>query len=207
MIKAHDQQLLKHPLVQSVDLAVQRSEQDIALAKEDYKPQWGVEFKYGREQGNMSTMASANSRDKFSAMVMLDIPLFAGNRQDRQLSASQYQHEANSAQRLETLRQLRGQLRTEWVCYEGYKNREALFQKQLMPQVISQSEVSLTAYQSDASDFADVIQAYKTRLEISLEYTQLQADTLQSKTRLRYLLPSDNDLQVSLQHKTKKTAL
>lgn len=185
-----DQKLLQHPLVQSADLAIHQSEQDIALAKEGYKPQWGVEFKYGREMGDMNAMGAADSRDKFSAMVMLDIPLFTANRQDRQLSASQYRREASTAQRLETLRQLQGQLQAESARYQGLNNRLSLFREQLMPQVVSQSEASLKAYQADAGDFADVIQSYKARLEMSLEHTRLQADTLQSHARLRYLLPA-----------------
>ena len=184
-----DQQLLQHPLIQTADLAINQSDQDIALAKEDYKPQLGVEFKYGREMGDINTMGAADSRDKFSAMVMLDIPLFTANRQDRQLSASQYRREAITAQRLETLRQMQGQLQAESVRYQGLKRRLSLFREQLIPQVISQSDALLKAYQADAGNFADVIQSYKARLEMTLEYTRLQADTLQSHARLRYLLP------------------
>ena len=76
IVDIDDQKLLQHPLVQTADLAINQSNQDVALAKEGYKPQWGVEFTYGREMGDMSTMGAAESRDKFSAMVMLDIPLF-----------------------------------------------------------------------------------------------------------------------------------
>ena len=193
IVDMDDQQLLQHPLVQSADLAINQSEQDIALAKEGYKPQWGVEFKYGREMGDMNTMGAADSRDKFSAMVMLDIPLFTANRQDRQLSASQYHREASTAQRLETLRQLQGQLQVESARYQGLKSRLSLFREQLVPQVISQSDASLKAYQADAGDFADVIQSYKARLEMTLEYTRLQADTLQSHARLHYLLPAEGN--------------
>ncbi|WP_299733577.1 TolC family protein [uncultured Endozoicomonas sp.] len=186
----NDQKLLQHPLVQNADLAITQSEQDIALAKEGYNPQWGFEFKYGREMADMSAMGTSDSRNKFSAMVMLDIPLFTANRQERQLAASQYRREASAAQRMETLRQLQGQLQTEAARYQGLKNRLSLFRAQLVPKVISQSEASLKAYQADAGDFTDVIQSYKARLEMTLEYTRLQADTLQSHARLRYLLPA-----------------
>ena len=203
----NNQKLLHHPLVQTADLAIHQSDQDVALAKEGYKPQWGVEFKYGREMGDMNAMGGAESRDKFSAMVMLDIPLFTANRQDRQLSASQYQREASTAQRLETLRALQGQLQSESARFTGLQNRISLFHEQLLPQVISQSEASLKAYQADAGDFADVIQAYKARLEMTLEYTRLQADTRQSHARLRYLLPAGQDRQMMVQQTAQGTTL
>lgn len=203
----NDKKLLRHPLVKTADLAIHQSEQDVALAKEGYKPQWGVEFKYGREMGDMNAMGAAESRDKFSAMVMLDIPLFTANRQDRQLSASQYQREASTAQRLETLRALQGQLQAESTRFAGLQNRINLFREQLIPQVTSQSEASLKAYQADAGDFADVIQAYKARLEMTLEYTRLQADTRQSHARLRYLLPAEKDRQMMAQQSAKGTTL
>ncbi|PJE78574.1 hypothetical protein CI610_02486 [invertebrate metagenome] len=207
IVDIDDQKLLKHPLVQTADLAINQSDQDVALAKEGYKPQWGIEFKYGREMGDMSTMGAAESRDKFSAMVMLDIPLFTANRQDRQLSASQYQREASTIQRLETLRALQGQLQTESARFTGLQNRISLFREQLIPQVISQSEASLKAYQADVGDFADVIQAYKARLEMTLEYTRLQADTRQSYARLRYLLPAEQDRQLMTQQSAQGTTL
>ncbi len=194
-----NQKLLQHPRIQAADLIIRQSEQDVALAKEGYKPQWGIAFRYGREQGEMSTMSAPDSRNKLSAMVMMDIPLFTTNRQDRQLSASHYRHQASNAQRLDILRQLQGQLQTESARYEGLQLRSSLFRTQLMPQVVSQSEAALTAYQVDAGNFVDVIQAYKTRLDITLEDTRLQADTLQSKTKLLYLLPSRQDLQMIAQ--------
>lgn len=185
----NDQALLHHPLVQTADLAINQAEQDIALAEQGYKPQFGIELKYGREQGDMGSMGSTDSRNKYSAMVMMDIPLFTENRQDRQLAASRYRLEASTAQRLDILYQLRGQLQSERARYRGLQDRIQLFKTQLLPQAVKQSEASLKSYQADAGSFSDVIQTYKTRLDITLEYTRLQADIHQSQARLSYLMP------------------
>ncbi|MGY0219560.1 TolC family protein [Endozoicomonadaceae bacterium StTr2] len=183
--------LQNHPQIISAELKIQQAEQDIALAKESYKPQFGIELKYGREQMN----AGMDSRNRFSAMVMMDLPLFTDNRQDRQLSASHYRKEAGIALREDTLRQLQGQLDTEQARYQGLMERVALYRSQLLPQVQNQAEAALSAYQSDASSFSDVIQAYKARLNMTIEYIRLQADSRQSAARLQYLLPANDDFQ------------
>ena len=184
-----DQALLSHPQVRVTDLAIEQSDQDVALARENYKPQWGVELTYGREQGDMSGMGMTDNRDRFSAMVMLDIPLFTGNRQDRQLSASQYRREASTAARLDTLQQLQGTLQAEAARYNGLKERLALYKTQLLPTVTRQADAALKAYQADTADFTNVMQAYQSRLDLTLAYKRLQADTRQSEARLHYLLP------------------
>ncbi len=184
-----DQALLSHPLVRVTDLAIEQSDQDAALARESYKPQWGVELTYGREQGDMGGMGMTDNRDRFSAMVMLDIPLFTGNRQDRQLSASQYRREASTAARLDTLQQLQGTLQAEAARYNGLKDRLSLYKNQLIPTVTRQADAALKAYQADTADFTSVIQAYQSRLDLTLAYKRLQADARQSEARLHYLLP------------------
>ena len=102
---------------------------------------------------------------------------------------------------------MQGQLQAESARFTGLQNRISLFREQLIPQVISQSEASLKAYQADVGDFADVIQAYKARLEMTLEYTRLQADTRQSHARLRYLLPAEQDRQLMTQQPAQGTTL
>ena len=184
-----DQALLSHPLVRVTDLAIEQSDQDVALARASYKPQWGVELIYGREQGDMGGMGMTDNRDRFSAMVMLDIPLFTGNRQDRQLSASQYRREASTAARLDTLQQLQGTLQAEAARYKGLRDRLALYKTRLLPTVTRQADAALKAYQADTADFTSVMQAYQSRLDLTLAYKRLQADTRQSEARLHYLLP------------------
>ncbi|WP_281645208.1 TolC family protein [Parendozoicomonas sp. Alg238-R29] len=180
-----------HPLVIAAELDVQQAGQDVALANESYKPQFGVELKYGREQMN----TGASSRNRFSAMLMMDIPLFTGNRQDRQLTASHYRREAGIAQRLDTLQQLQGEFDAEQSRYEGLLRRVELYRKELLPKVRNQADAALRSYQSDASDFNDVIQAYKAQLTSSLEFLRLQADSRQSAARLQYFAPAPQDLQ------------
>ncbi len=183
-------QLKNHPKVQLEELNISQSEQDVALAQEAYTPQWGVEFKYNRDMSDINSgMTMGSERNKYSLMLMVDLPLFTGNRQDRKLSASQYRKEAAFMQRQDVLQQIVGQAQTEYARYQGLQKRVELYSNQLLPQVNRQAEATLKAYQADASDFSSVIQSYISRLNLTIEYQRLRVDTLQSEARLQYLMP------------------
>ncbi len=157
-----------------------------------FLPAFGVELAYGREQGDMAMMGSDGHRNKYSLMVMMDLPLFTANRQDRQLLASQYRKEAALSVRQDLLRQLTGQLNAEVARYRGLSQRLDHYSNSLLPDVESQSQAALNAYQSDAQDFNSVIQSYRTLLDTRLTFKRLQADIRQSLARIDYLMPGSS---------------
>ncbi|KEQ18520.1 hypothetical protein GZ78_13655 [Endozoicomonas numazuensis] len=180
-----------HPLVEAEEWLVQQSERDVDLAKEAYKPQWGAEVKYGRSMSDMNTNMGSESRDQYSLMLMVDIPLFTGNRQDRQLLASHYQREAAIDRKDELLRGMMGEAQQEYARFQGAQRRLSQYQQRLLPQARRQSESTLDAYQSDDSDFDSVMQSYIEELDLQIDYLRLQTDTLQSKAKLDYLMPKE----------------
>nr|MDT0253295.1 TolC family protein [Endozoicomonas sp.] len=181
-----------HPLIQAAERAIAQAEQGVALAREQFKPQFGIEFAYGREQGDMAMMGGDDNRNKYSLMVMMDLPLFTADRQDRQLLASQYRKEAALAMRQDLLRQLTGQLNAEFARYRGLSQRIDHYSNSLLPDVESQAQAALNAYQSDAQDFNSVIQSYRTLLDTRLAFKRLQADIRQSLARINYLMPGSS---------------
>ncbi|KEI70940.1 TolC family protein [Endozoicomonas elysicola] len=181
-----------HPMVHEAERVIDQAEQGVALARERFKPQFGVELAYGREQGDMAMMGSDGNRNKYSLMVMMDLPLFTANRQDRQLLASQYRKEAALSVRQDLLRQLTGQLNAEVARYRGLSQRLDHYSNNLLPDVESQSQAALNAYQSDAQDFNSVIQSYRTLLDTRLAFKRLQADIRQSLARIDYLMPGSS---------------
>ncbi|WP_419834290.1 TolC family protein [Endozoicomonas atrinae] len=183
----------QHPLVRESERVIEQTEQGVALARERFKPQFGIELAYGREQGDMAMMGSGDDRNKYSLMVMMDLPLFTTNRQNRQLQASEYRKEAALSVRQELVRQLVGQFNAEVARYQGLSKRLDHYTSSLLPDVERQARAALTAYQSDTQDFNSVIQVYRTLLDSRLSYIRLQADIGQSLARINYLMPgSDN---------------
>ncbi len=181
----------QHPLVRESERVIEQAEQGVALARERFKPQFGIELAYGREQGDMAMMG--DDRNKYSLMLMMDLPLFTENRQDRQLQASEYRKEAALSVRQDLVRQLVGQFNAEVARYQGLSKRLEHYTSSLLPDVERQAWAALTAYQSDTQDFNSVIQVYRTLLDSRLSYIRLKADIGQSLARINYLMPgSDN---------------
>ncbi|OXD95818.1 hypothetical protein CA163_39970, partial [Vibrio parahaemolyticus] len=67
-------------------------------------PQFGVEVMYAYRQAN--NMKGEPASDLVSAYLTMDIPLFTGNRQDRNLAAAQYQVGAARSQKDTLLTQM-----------------------------------------------------------------------------------------------------
>ena len=183
----------QHPLVLESERVIDQAEQGVALARERFKPQFGIELAYSREQGDMAMMGGGDDRNKYSLMVMMDLPLFTENRQDRQLQASEYRKEAALSVRQDLVRQLVGQFNAEVVRYQGLRKRLDHYASSLLPDVERQAKAALAAYQSDTQDFNSVIQMYRTLLDSRLSYMRLETDIRQSLARINYLMPgSDN---------------
>ena len=77
-------ELMSHPALAAFDKKIQAGEQGIALAKQSYQPEWGVNASYGLRGDD----AMGNNRaDLFSVGVTFDLPLFTENRQDQLVKA------------------------------------------------------------------------------------------------------------------------
>jgi outer membrane protein TolC len=83
-----------HPLITRENANVMAGEKDVLLAKQSYKLSWMLDVTYGQREGK--NMDGSDRADFLSAMVMFDLPLFTGNRQDKKLAASRL--DLNSAQ-------------------------------------------------------------------------------------------------------------
>ncbi len=65
---------------------VAAAETGVELAEQRYKPEFGIDLTYGGRGGNNPDGSSRS--DLFSIMVMMDLPLFHKNRQDRYKAAA-----------------------------------------------------------------------------------------------------------------------
>lgn len=93
----HYRLLMDHPLVKITDATISSNQTQVELAEQAYTPQFGVEVMYTHRQAN--NMAGEPASDLVSAYLTVDTPLFTGNRQDKNLSAAQYQVGAAKSQK------------------------------------------------------------------------------------------------------------
>lgn len=179
--------LLEHPLLK-VDLAnIEAACDEVAYAKEQYKPGWMLDVGYGIRQGTYMD-GSGRTRSNFvGAQVTVDLPFFTGNRQDKRLRASAYQLQATELDRDAHYRDLLKELTAQYAIWRSLSQRDNLYRRQLTPEATQNSKAALLAYQNATSDLTVVLRAYSNQLTIRLEQIQIQVERAKARAALLYL--------------------
>ncbi|CAH7025131.1 Heavy metal RND efflux outer membrane protein, CzcC family [Vibrio chagasii] len=189
----HYQLLMVHPLVKITDATISSNQTQVELAEQAYTPQFGVEVMYAHRQAN--NMAGEPASDLVSAYLTVDIPLFTGNRQDKNLSAAQHQVGAAKSQKDTLLAQMNAQVNALLVDKTNLTQRLERYQSSLLPQTSARIRAVERGYQNNTAQFNDVISATTDELALKLEQQRLITDLNIVNSKLASLL-SGFDYQV-----------
>lgn len=189
----HYQLLMEHPLVKITDATISSNQTQVELAEQAYTPQFGVEVMYAHRQAN--NMAGEPASDLVSAYLTVDIPLFTGNRQDKNLSAAQYQVGAAKSQKDTLLSQMNAQVNALLVDKANLTQRLERYQNTLLPQMTARISAVERGYQNNTAQFNDVISATADELALKLEQQRLITDLNIVNSKLASLV-SGFDYQV-----------
>lgn len=174
----------QHPAVMAIDKKVTATQTSIQLARQSYKPEWGVNASYGyREDAPNGT----NRADLFSVGVTFDLPLFTENRQDKQVQSAISQTEAVKTEKLLLLREFLGAYSSAKGRLQRLKARQYLYTSKLLPQTHDQAEASLTAYTNDDGDFAEVVRARIAVLNAEIDDLTLGVEEQKIHLELNYI--------------------
>lgn len=180
---------LGHPAIKVIDQKIQAGVTGIALAKQKYKPQWGLNASYGyRDEDPMG-----NDRSDFvSVSVSFDLPLFTAQRQDRELQSAVAQEAAIKTEKALKLRSMRAGYEAASARLKFLNQRYALYQDRLLEEIHDQAEASLTAYTNDDGDFAEVVRARIAELNANIDFLNIKIDRLKAILQLNYFGVSTN---------------
>jgi hypothetical protein len=171
-------ELSRHPALAAADARIDASQARVDLADSAFKPGWALDLGYGHRNGHLP---SGEPRSDFiSLTVSMDLPFFQENRQDRQLSAALSERRAARESRTEVERRLESLLARELSRWQELSRRLALYDERILAQSRDHAEAALVAYQSDATDFADVMRGYINDLNTRVDYVRLQTDRAKS---------------------------
>ncbi|NHO63957.1 TolC family protein [Aestuariicella hydrocarbonica] len=180
------EQINRHPLLLAFDQRIEAMQTGVELVQQKYKPEWGLTAQYGyRDDDPMGR----DRADLFSVGVTFDLPLFTGNRQDKDVNAATSRAEALRTDRLLLARKLMAELNTTIVRIQRLNQRRGLYDRQLLPQMAEQAEASLTAYNNDHGDFAEAVRARIAELNAKIDFLTIKIDRLKMVAELNYLLP------------------
>ncbi|MDW1845712.1 TolC family protein [Vibrio sp. Vb2110] len=182
----HYQQLSQHPMVKMADVSISANKTQVEIAEQAYNPQFGVEVMYAYRQAD--NMMGEPASDLVSAYLTMDIPLFTGDRQDRNLAAAQYQVAAAQSQKDTLLTQMNAKVNTLLVDRGNLTQRLERYQSTLLPQAKARIQAVERGYQNNTAQFNDVISATTDELALQLEQQRLLTDLNIANSNLATLL-------------------
>ena len=170
--------LERHPELAEASLEVSSAENAVALARQDYWPDWRVEAMYGW-------------RPEYDEMVTvqlgIDLPVFTGNRQGRETAAARESLVASQATRVDRLRQLRAMAASAHRAWSESRSRLERYDSVIVPRASARAEAALAAYRTGKTELTGVLAARRFALDASLMRLELQMDVLKRLAELRYL--------------------
>jgi outer membrane protein TolC len=184
-VDAIKENLLIHPRLKALQKSISAAETGVELAKQKYKPEFALDVTYG---GRGGTNPDGSSRtDLMTFMVVMDVPLFHKNRQDRVVAAHVAESSAAMFTRDDLLRRMSSEADFHASAWLKQQERIERFEKTLLPEAAFSSSASVDAYQSSVADLTTLLRTRITEFNLQLEHASLQAEVLKTRARLLYL--------------------
>ena len=179
-----------HPSLLALDREIEASKIGIDLARQKYKPEWGINAGYGYrdEDRNGNDLA-----DFVSLGISFDLPFFTKNRQDKEVQSSVSQAEAVKTKKWALVRKMIAGFEKTKTQFKRLNERQMLYQEQLLPQMNEQAEASLTAYTNDDSDFAEVVRSRIAELNAQIDALGINVERQKAIVELNYYFMEDAD--------------
>jgi outer membrane protein, heavy metal efflux system len=179
-VTALQERLTDHPHLLAKQARIHQAETDIALAKQDYRPDWALTVALGYRPA-FSEMGTV--------MVEVPLPMFTAKRQDRRLEAAHAEAAARSAQLEDRLRLHRAHIR-EWATdAAALQARWQRYDTELLPLAQRRVAVTTAAYAAGKQPLEEVLEARRAVLALALEALDLQRDAAQRRIQLNYFAP------------------
>ena len=176
-------EIAEHPAILAIDVNKKISDKAIELAKQQYKPQWGLNASYAYRDD----MPSGEGRaDLFSIGVSFDVPLFTENKQDQLVASSIAEAQAVKTEKLLLTKQMISAVEKELRQLTRLSQRQSIYKDQLLKQTQDQAEASLTAYTNDDGDFAEVVRARIAQLNARISALSIDVKALKTVARINY---------------------
>jgi outer membrane protein TolC len=177
--------LAEHPRLRALQQEVAAADTAVDIAEQAYKPEFSVDLAYG---GRGGVNPDGSSRpDLFSVMVMMDLPFFTGNRQDRNVAAVVAESSAVTFARDDVYRRMRSEIDLHHRTLVRQRERLELFEESLLPEASFNAEAAFQAYQAGLEDMTTLIRARIGEFDLRIGHIRLQAEILKTLARLRYL--------------------
>jgi cobalt-zinc-cadmium efflux system outer membrane protein len=161
-----DQVRLHNPDVREDAAMVQRNQAAVALARKDFRPDFGLSYTY------------ENTDRKFRDYYMLSVSVNFPRRKPRQAALAEAQVNVERAQQEQDarLQLLLAELQKQYVSIKAAEEQLLIYRDGLIPQAQAAVQAGLASYQSNRADFQSLFSSYLDVLNLDLEYQQTLLD-------------------------------
>jgi len=179
--KALDTELLHHP-----ELAMLTRQEDLAaaevrVAQANREPDWSVALMYQQRGSAYSNMVSLN--------VSVPLQWDQANRQDREVAAKLALLDQARAEREDRVRMHAAEVRQMIAEWENGRERQARYERELLPLAAQRTEATLAAYRGAKSSLMDVLQARRGEIDVRVAALQIEMETARLWAQLNFLYP------------------
>ena len=180
----------KHPSILTLDQKIRAKETGIDLARQSYKPEWGLNASYSYRDDT----PSGNDRADFVSLgLQFELPLFTGNRQDKVVESAVSLAAAVKTEKWLLIRRMIAGFEKARAQLYHLIERQNLYQQELLPLMHEQAEASLTAYTNDDGDFAEVVRARIAELNASIDALGIDVEIQKTIIQLNYYFIKNGD--------------
>jgi outer membrane protein TolC len=177
------------PMLARQRAAIRASESRLELARKDYYPDFTVGVRYGnRDEDDFGQ----SRQDFMSVMLSVEVPLYSGSKQDRQVSQRERELARSQYALLDERNQVHSTIATAASDYQRSAEKLELFDKGIIPQARQTVESMLAGYQVDEVDFLNLVRAQVTLLNYELQYWQSFTEANQSIARIVAAVGEEN---------------
>ena len=156
------------------------AQSEVSLAASTRRPDWAWEVSFGQREPRFSNMVSVT----FS----MDLPLWKGARQDRDVASRVKQLEQARAQREDARRTHDAEVRmlvADWT-YAG--ERAQRYSRTVLPLAQERADLALAAYRGGRGELATVLEARRARTDVELSRLSAELERARAWARLNYLI-------------------
>jgi outer membrane protein, heavy metal efflux system len=154
--------LPQHPELQAFVPQTREAEARVKLAEADKRPDWSWELAYQQRDRAFG--------DMLSLQLSIDLPVFAGSRQNPRIAAQRAELLALEAEREALLREHALQLAMELAEHRRLQRAVERSHEQLLPLAEQRVRLSLADYQAGRGELGELIAARRERVEAQLRH-------------------------------------
>jgi len=180
-----EDRLLRHPAQADYERRIDAAKTAVELAEKSKQPGWMLDVSYGLRSGE--DPFGMTRSDMLSAMVTVDLPLFRGNRQDREVSAALAEQRGLHEQHDDHRREMHAMLQEAWATARKTGDLEKFYESDLLPLADQSVQAALLAWSSNRAMIDEVVTARRVALETRMKHLRLAADRAQAQFDIDYL--------------------